>query len=273
MKKSTKLKAIPPWTLSVSLILLLLHWLANSCHGFVSPTTPTTRRKARILGDSRLILHKDAMTGLFLSKGFGKGNDNEKSVGDKIRTSTGIRPSLHPIVINAVADALKQRSLKELGKGQADMHFKIDPSNNIAPIDIALTAGTFSAKALGQRQENDDEKLTEKEEQTIAGRIMGIIMRMEDLEDALQEKVESVSWIADYGEWTTFGVLERESLEEIHQSIVDDPLLTLNRAECLLGIFLKEVEIPQLQKVKESVPDKSKIDFLDADRMEALGLD
>jgi hypothetical protein len=209
------------------------------------------------------------------NKGFGK-----KEEGDRVRASTGIRPSLHPIVINAVADALKQRSLKALGKSsvEEDLHFQVDPENNIQSIDVALTAGTFSAKFLGQRQDkdSDDEKLTEHEEQTVAGRIMGVIMRLDQLEMQLNERVGSVSWVAEYSEWSAFGVVENEHSDssncEIHETIVDNPLLALNRAECLLGIFLKEVEIPQLSKVGESVPDKSKIDFLDVDRMEVLGL-
>jgi len=44
----------------------------------------------------------------------------------------------------------------------------------------------------------------------------------------------------------------------------------MNRAECLLAIFLEEVEIPQLKKLNETVPDESKIDFLDDDRREVV---
>ena len=248
------------------------------------------------------------------AKGFGKNSNNnennnhhsQKTTGDKLRASTGIRPSLHPITINAIQDALQARSKKALGKptgddGEEELHFQVDPDNNIAPMDIALTAGTFSANALGARQEKDaeEEKLLESEEFAIAGRIMGVIMRLEQLETRLRERVTCVDWIADYGEWSTFGVLEEEcntaddgggggvdSNDDTttpttttppnnllpHQTIVDDPLFALNRAECLLGIFIKEVEIPSLIKAKETVPDDSKIDFLDADRMEVLRL-
>ena len=217
------------------------------------------------------------------AKGFGKDShddDGNKPIntGDQLRASTGIRPSLHPIVINAIADALKSRSLQALGKIQEELHFAVDEDNNVTPLDVAMTAGTFSAKYLALRQEqnpDEDEILTEKEEQAVAGRIMGVIMRLEALEEALRDAVQDTPWIADYGEWTTFGVVEQELKEEdpsIHQPLVDNPLLAMNRAECLLGLFLKEVERPQLEKVKESVPDGSKIDFLDADRMEVLGL-
>ena len=48
----------------------------------------------------------------------------------------------------------------------------------------------------------------------MAGRIMGVIMRLEELEDALKESVAEAAWIADYGEWATFGVVEEEVGEE-----------------------------------------------------------
>jgi hypothetical protein len=187
--------------------------------------------------------------------------------GDPLRESTGIRPSLHPTTINAIAEALKARARQVDG-----MAFR--PSSTVAPLDIAMTASTIASNAIAKRQEASDEdgmKLTQKEEQTIAGRVIGVVMRLDDLEGALYERVAGVEWVKKYNEWSTFGVLQSEENEkDLEDRIKDDPLFALSRAECMLALFLATVEIPQLEKVGEEVPDGSKLDFLDSDRMEVL---
>ena len=136
--------------------------------------------------------------------------------------------------------------------------------------------------------------MNQSEEQTVAGRVMGVIMRLQDLEDELIERTMNVEWVAMYNEWSSFGVLEDECkhknnrdknsddddddvdddengiMNKVHEKIIDDPLFCMNRAECLLGIFLQEIEIPQFQKLNETAPDGSKIDFLDTDRFEVI---
>ena len=184
--------------------------------------------------------------------------------GDAIRESTGIRPSLHPTTINAIAEALKIRAMNK-----SDMPFRV--SETIQPIDVATTASKIATEAIAKRQKSSDQDgmtLTPEEEQTIAGRVVGVIMRLDDLESALLEKVSSVDWIAKYNEWSTFGVVKDS--EQTDQKIKDDPLLGMSRAECLLAIFIKTVEIPQLEAKGGTVPDGSRIDFLDSDRTEVL---
>jgi len=187
--------------------------------------------------------------------------------GDPLRESTGIRPSLHPTTINAIADALKARAKKV-----DDMFFQA--TDTVQPLDVALTAGKIASSAIAKRQqtsEQDGMKLTAKEEQTIAGRVLGVIMRLNELESTLHERVSDVSWVQKYNEWATFGVLKtEEDPKDLDERIKDDPLFAVSRAECLLAIFLETVEVTQLEKVGEAVPDGSKIDFLDSDRMEVL---
>lgn len=187
--------------------------------------------------------------------------------GDPLRESTGIRPSLHPTTINAIAEALKCRARKAEG-----MNFR--PSASVRPIDVALTAGTIAAAAIKKRQETSDKdgmKLTAKEEQTISGRVLGVIMRFDDLESQLHDRVAGISWVEKYNEWSNFGVLKSEDdFDLVDEKIKLDPLFAVSRAECLLAIFLETVEIPQLLRVGETVPDGSKVDFLDSDRMEVL---
>ena len=214
-------------------------------------------------------------------------NDKSKS-GDPVRAALGNRPSLHPITINAIAEALKKRSQQQK-KGKKDdnddeqqqLAFRV--SDTVQPIDVAMTAGLIASSAIAKRREEqdlteEDERLqlTGREEQTIAGRILGVIMRLDELEQTLVERVSKVDWVSQYDEWTSFGVLEIEQEEQqpsseiVDQRIADDPLFCLNRAECLLALFLHTVETPQLAKAEESVPDGSKIDFIDTDRLEVI---
>lgn len=189
------------------------------------------------------------------------------SKGDPLRDATGIRPSLHPTTINAISDALRYRARKKKG-----MNFRV--SETVQPLDVALTAGEIAAEAVHKRQETSDQdgmKLTPDEERTIAGRIIGVIMRFDDLETQLHDKVASTNWVPKYNEWSSFGVIESEDdFEFVDDRIKVDPLFAVTRAECLLALFLSKVEIPQLEKIGESVSDESKIDFLDSDRLEVL---
>jgi hypothetical protein len=186
--------------------------------------------------------------------------------GDPLRAATGIQPSLHPTTINAIAEALKFRATKKEG-----MAFRV--SDTVQPLEIAATGLEIAKSAITKRQkysEEDGMVLTPEEEQTVAGRVLGVIMRLDDLEDGLHEKVSKVAWIAKYNEWASFGTLETESDESVDARIKDDPLFCVSRAECLLALFLKTVETPSLKKANQTVPDGSKIDFLDEDRLAVI---
>jgi hypothetical protein len=228
---------------------------------------------------------------------FSSVNNSDKSkTGDPFRAASGNRPSLHPITINAVADALKKRSQQQIKTSRSDgdeqdspqqqkYNFSFRTSDTVAPIDVAITAGSIASAAIAKRRQEQDAtnedarlKLTEKEEQTVAGRILGVIMRLDELEELLWNRVSNADWVSQYDEWTNFGVLEAEGQQQqkakrqsvVDQRIVDDPLFCLNRAECLLALFLDTVEAPQLAQAGETVPDNSKIDFIDSDRLEVI---
>ena len=186
--------------------------------------------------------------------------------GDPLRAATGIRPSLHPLTINAISTVLKKRC-------NTNSNLRVD-APGAKGLDVALAAGQIAAEALQKRQEQsqqDDMTLTPEEGQTVAGRVVGVTMRLPELEALLLEKCKAASWIAKYGEWSTFGVVSPdETLETVNQQIAKDPLFCLNRAECLLALFLDSVEKPELVAKGANVPDQSRIDFLDADRTEVL---
>lgn len=186
--------------------------------------------------------------------------------GDPLRAATGIRPSLHPLTINAIATVLQKRNQKE-------SKLRVDETG-VEALEVALVAGKIATEAIQKRQsqsEEDDMQLTPEEGQTVAGRIVGVTMRLPELEKMLREKCDNAAWIAKYGEWTTFGVLEDESnIEAVGKQIKMDPLFAMNRAECLLALFLAKVEQPELEGKGAGVPDNSRIDFLDSDRQEVL---
>jgi hypothetical protein len=223
-------------------------------------------------------------------------SEKKKKFGDPVREATGKRPSLHPVTINAIAEALKIRA-QNLPDAPLRQVSDDEKTVVVAPLQIALTASKIAADAVKRRQEaslatNDGMTLTLIEEQTIAGRVLGVLMRLTQLEAELCQKCIKTPWIAKYNEWAAFGVVEPPKEEQVvimdtrtaaaaaaanidgdvvtDERILQDPLFAMNRAECLLALFLQTVERVELEKIGQSVPDNSVIDFLDADRSEVL---
>ena len=210
----------------------------------------------------------------------------KKPKGDSIRSATGIRPSLHPVTINCIAEALLMRS-KQTQETTIDT-----ASPNAEPLQIAITAGGIAMNAIEQRKaaaETDEttDVFSMEESNAISGRVVGVVMRMRELEHTLRVRVNAAEWIFDYGEEMSFGLLRKEceraregaetadylteELEkELAENIKINPLLRMNRAECLLALFLETVEKPKLEMIGEDVAGGSGIDFIDVDRLEVL---
>jgi hypothetical protein len=190
-------------------------------------------------------------------------------VGDPLRAATGIRPSLHPTTINAIAEALRLRAV-------GDLDIPLVVGNGIEPLHVALSAGRIAATAIQRRQASsttDGMTLTPDEGQTIAGRVVGVVLRLESLERQLHSRVLQVDWVQKYGEFEMFGILQEGGkvvASSVPEKIKSDPLFSLSRAECLLALFLDTVEAPQLAKIGQSVPGGSLVDFLDDDRKQVL---
>ena len=166
------------------------------------------------------------------------------------------RPSLHPITINALAEVIRRRSISDP---------KLVSTNSA--LERAMVASAVAADSLHKRQvasKEDGMDLSVTEQQTIAGRVVGVTLRCDDLEKKLEERCRDAAWIAKYNEWHAFGCTTTDA------ELATDPLLRIHRAESLLAIFLHEVEIPELVAKNVTVPDASVIDFLDADRREVL---
>jgi len=182
-----------------------------------------------------------------------------------------------------------------LGTSQSSkdgQEISIDTANTqTEPLQIAITAAGIAMAAIDQRNDaaKTDETtqiFTTDESQTISGRVIGTVMRVRELEQVLLQKVNGVEWVRKYGEEESFGVLKKEcqfveeeasdstsngSLEkQLADTIKINPLFRMNRAECLLALFLSTVEQPTLERLGEDVAGGSKVDFIDADRLEVL---
>lgn len=135
-------------------------------------------------------------------------------------------------------------------------------------------------KSAAETDETTDE-FSMDESNVISGRVVGVVMRMRELEQLLRRKVGEAEYVWKYGEEMSFGLLKKEckvsdvklsdELEkELGESIKMNPLLRMNRAECLLALFIETVEKPKLEMIGEEVAGGSKIDFIDGDRLEVL---
>jgi hypothetical protein len=205
-----------------------------------------------------------------------------KPKGDSIRSTTGIRPSLHPVTINCIADALLQRS-KPSNDGTNSV---IDIAQSQKPIETAILAGSIAMNAIQQRQsasllDETTDSFTMEESNVISGRVVGVVMRMRELEHQLRSKVGKADYVWKYGEEMNYGLLKQECNvdtiqlnHELEKTLGDNlkmnPLLRMNRAECLLALFIETVEKPKLEMVGEEVPGGSLVDFIDGDRLEVL---
>ena len=228
---------------------------------------------------------------------------------DPYRDQNQIRPSLHPITINIIAQALKLRASAQVSTASNNNNPSQPPSHNrtttttaavtdrvvwpTQPLDVVLTVSALAQTALAQRQHRSREDqmiLTLPEQQTIAGRVVGVMVRIQYFEQTLIQKCINVPYIWKYNEWHTYGLVRpdendtndarpQQQQQQVQLSFGNnnnnnndniDPLLLLNRAECCLALFIQTVEIPELQRKNATVPDESRIDFLDADRYQVL---
>ena len=227
----------------------------------------------------------------------GGGQGGGRGGGDRVRAATGIRPSLHPVTINALATYLTEQ-LRVVAADRDTVRVAADPShppldshsstasNNdsfssapLTPLQVALHAGRVAAEALHQRRitsKTDGTAFTEQEESTVAGRIVGVAVRLDRLEERLRELCTQTPWIAKYNEWDAFGILPHEtsndssSANNIAHRLRTDPLWTVCRAECLLALYLHEVEGPELLQKNLTVPGGTTVNFLDSDRLDVL---
>lgn len=200
------------------------------------------------------------------------------------RYATGIRSSLHPTTINCIAEALLLRSSSSSSNNSREdenrrIAIDINDTNN-EPLQVAIIAGNIAATAILRRSNvtkvdgtNDESSIfTTEESQLISGRVVGVVMRMRELEMELVQRVSLVDWVNKYNEEASFGILVEDSMNDedelLSARIRTDPLFRMNRAECLLALFLTNVERPRMEAMNMILPGGgSDVDFIDDDRL------
>jgi hypothetical protein len=206
---------------------------------------------------------------------------------DPVRSSN--RASLHPLTINILSDLLQLRAQGDAPpfvNVVAEKNATISSSSStvVTPLELAIGVSRMAVEKLTTRQELsnvDGMSLTPEEQQTVAGRVVGVTMRLAMLEADLEQCCASTAWVAKYNEWERFGVVGSSSNQvevdttttttiTTQKLLLVDGLFRLNRAECLLALFLHRIERPELAKKAVSVPDNSTIDFIDIDRLQVL---
>lgn len=206
--------------------------------------------------------------------------------GDKVRESNGKRPSLHPTIINAISEALLKRSLQDVSN-------PMEVIGNVQPIDVAVAAANIATTCIENRARSSDavkgdesSVFTSEEAQLICGRVVGVVMRWNELESLLVERVKGQAWVSKYGEESSFGLLKEELVKKkdgegqgsddevsmlLKKKMKDDPLCRMCRAECLYALFLSYVERPKMEQLGQiAVDGHAAMDFLDSERFEVL---
>lgn len=192
----------------------------------------------------------------------------KKKIGDPLREANNVRPSLHPLTINIIAEALRVRA-----KNDTAIPLRI-LNDSMEGWEITYHAGKLAERAIEQRQEKSKEdgmKLTKQEASLVGGRVVATVLRLEDLEWELLHRCKQVPWIAKYNEWDNFGIMPDEScIKTLDERILSDPLFTVNRAERLLALFLLNLEGPGVRAAGDTMPDGSHVDFLEEDHYQIM---
>ena len=173
------------------------------------------------------------------------------------------RKSLHPMTIEILGEVLRVRA-------QNDTHTPIRFINDSIEGWEILAQATklaerFVEPAVRQGRFDPDEA------SLIGGRVVAMVMRLEDLEWELVHRCQQESWIAEQNLWDAFGVLPDEScIRTLDERILMDVDFTIKRAERLLAIFLLNLEGPGVKAAGDRLLDGSVVDFLAENHYEIL---
>lgn len=240
------------------------------------------QNKSKLFAKNTLLGQSSHVQALYMTTNAEQeGSEAPSTPGDKMRESNGKRPSLNPTIINTISEALLIRSSPSSEDGPMEV------TDGVSPIEVALAAGQLASSAIDKRAEtstavkgDEDSAFNQEESKLVAGRVVGVVMRWEELEDILIDRVKGTTWVMKYGEEASFGLTTEECKDGcdkkevdavVKERLKDDPLMRMCRSECLYALFLKTVEMPAMEKIGQLAADASSgIDFLDSDRMEVL---
>jgi len=179
---------------------------------------------------------------------------------DKYQTA---RPSLHPITIDAIEEAFILRAQNSTTSPLRLIN------DSMEWFEVQYSVVKFAERFMEKYTKNKSttsHDWTEEELQTIGGRIVGVLMRLDDLEwewnhrvttSSLVDEVESTVWK------TTFGLhpdnIEQNCILTLDTALSKEEAFARVRAERMLGLFLLNVEGPF---VEGPMPGGSHPDFI-----------
>ena len=173
-----------------------------------------------------------------------------------------LRPSLHPITIQAIVEGFQLRA-----QNSTTSPLRLI-SDETEWYEVQYSAVKFAERFMGRN--NKDGKFTEEEAQTIGGRIVAILMRLDDLEWEWNHRIETSSFATQNTATSTtdwkkkFGLLSNEKdIQTLDQTLLDDDEFTKTRSERMLAIFLLNLEGPAMKKSGNKVPGGYHVDFID----------
>ena len=187
--------------------------------------------------------------------------DDTLNVGDERQQSD--RPSLHPITIDAIEEAFRLRAQNSTTSPLRLINDSMEWFE--VQYSVVKFAERFMEKYIKDKSTTSHD-WTEEELQTIGGRIVGVLMRLDDLEwewnhrvttSSLMHDVESTLWK------TTFGLhpdnIEQNCIQTLDTALSEEEDFARVRAERMLGLFLLNVEGPF---VEDAMPGGSYPDFI-----------
>lgn len=198
------------------------------------------------------------------------------------------RPSLHPIAIDAIEEAFRLRSQNSTTSplriiDQQMEWFEVQYSI-VKYADRFLEK--FTKPSRRSKSSKDDELLnqwTAEELQTVGGRIVGVLMRLDDLEWEWNHRITTSSlgetdhpdMIPDDLWKTTLGLhpdnVEQKCFLTVDTALTEEKEFARARAERMLALFLMNIESPGLEASGDKVPGGSYPDFIeDAVQLELM---
>jgi hypothetical protein len=192
---------------------------------------------------------------------------------------------LHRPALNAIAEALHIRAQNLPG-----MPLRMDENGSIEPWEITLTAGKIAQQSVEEWQRQEQLTLQEngEEMQVVAGRVVAVLTRLEELEEELLKRCSSSinnnnseSVTLNLGvppeELKAFQANKdhddaeriRDAAAAIDAACLFDQQLRYNRAKSLLAMFLHEIEGPGLRRNNIVLPCMD-IEFLSEEDYHAL---